>query len=99
MIFALLLALRRRLRGRPGALVLVYAALYALLRFVVELFRGDFARRYVVELVTPRLAGWLGVPANEPVLLSVGQLASLALLAACAAAAVRRRAATATSAR
>jgi phosphatidylglycerol:prolipoprotein diacylglycerol transferase len=92
-VFALLLFLRPRLRARPGALVLVYAALYALLRFVVELFRGDFARRYVFELATPRLARWLGVPVTDPVLLSVGQLVSLALLAACAVAALRRRAA------
>jgi phosphatidylglycerol:prolipoprotein diacylglycerol transferase len=92
-IFALLLTLRPRLRARPGALLLLYATLYAVLRFVVELFRGDVARRYVVELVTPRLAGWLGVPAHEPVLLSVGQLMSLALLVGCAAAAWRRRAA------
>jgi phosphatidylglycerol:prolipoprotein diacylglycerol transferase len=90
-IFALLLALRPRLRARPGALVLLYGALYATLRFVVELFRGDFARRYVVELVTPRLAAFLGVPAGEPELLSVGQLVSLLLLAACAAAFMRRR--------
>jgi phosphatidylglycerol:prolipoprotein diacylglycerol transferase len=92
-IFACLLALRPRLRERPGTLALVYASLYAVLRFVVELFRGDVARRYVVELVTPRLAGWLGVPAREPVLLSVGQLMSLALVAVCAVAAWRRRAA------
>ena len=72
--------------------MLVYGALYAVLRFVVELFRGDVARRYVVELVTPRLAGWLGVPAGEPVLLSVGQLMSLAMLVACVVAAWRRRA-------
>jgi phosphatidylglycerol:prolipoprotein diacylglycerol transferase len=91
-IFALLLALRPRLRERPGALVLLYAALYALLRFVVELFRGDVARRYVVELTTPRLAGWLGVPARDPVLLSVGQLMSLLVLAACTMAFLRRRA-------
>jgi phosphatidylglycerol:prolipoprotein diacylglycerol transferase len=92
-IFACLLALRPRWRARPGALVLAYAALYAGLRFVVELFRGDVARRYVVDLVTPRLAGWLGVPAGEPVFLSVGQVMSLVLLAACAVAAWRRRAA------
>jgi phosphatidylglycerol:prolipoprotein diacylglycerol transferase len=91
-IFALLLALRPRLRDRPGALLLAYGTCYALLRFTVELFRGDLARRYVVELATPRLAGWLGVPPGDPVLLSVGQLASLVLLAVCVVVAVRRRA-------
>jgi phosphatidylglycerol:prolipoprotein diacylglycerol transferase len=91
-IFALLLALRPRLRDRPGALLLAYGTCYALLRFTVELFRGDLARRYVVELSTPRFASWLGVPPGDPVLLSVGQLASLVLLAACAVVALRRRA-------
>jgi phosphatidylglycerol:prolipoprotein diacylglycerol transferase len=98
LIFAVLLALRPRLRARPGALVLVYAALYAVLRFVVELFRGDVARRFVAELSTPRLASWLGVPAAEPVLLSVGHLGSLVLLAACALAWTRRRGAWTSSA-
>ena len=53
-IFAVLLLVRRRQRARPaprrGAaarrpLILVYAALYGVLRFTVEMFRGDFARR------------------------------------------------------
>jgi phosphatidylglycerol:prolipoprotein diacylglycerol transferase len=92
-IFGVLLALRPRLRARPGALALTYAALYASLRFVVEMFRGDVARRYVLELATPRLAGWLGMPTREPVFLSTGQLMSLVLLGACAAVAWRRRAA------
>jgi phosphatidylglycerol:prolipoprotein diacylglycerol transferase len=92
-LFAVLLALRPRWRARPGALVLAYAALYAALRFTVELFRGDLARRYAFELAAPRLAGWLGVPPAEPLFLSMGQLGSLLLLAGCALAAYRRRAA------
>ena len=57
-IFGLLLALRRRFRRHqdepaPGTLILVYAALYGALRFAVEMFRGDFARRFLVELDTP----------------------------------------------
>jgi phosphatidylglycerol:prolipoprotein diacylglycerol transferase len=82
LLFALLLALRPRLRTRPGALVLLYAACYALLRFAVELTRGDFARRYLVELHTPRLAAWLGVPPTDALLLSAGQFTSLLLLLA-----------------
>jgi phosphatidylglycerol:prolipoprotein diacylglycerol transferase len=89
-ICALLLVLRPRLRARPGALVLTYLALYAALRFAVELFRGDVARRFVVELATPRLSALLGLPGAEPVLLSVGQVVSLLLLAACGVALVRR---------
>jgi phosphatidylglycerol:prolipoprotein diacylglycerol transferase len=91
LIFGLLLALRPRLRARPGALALIYAALYAVLRFAVELFRGDVARRFAVELSTPRLAGWLGVPPNEPVLLSMGHVGSILLLVACALGWARRR--------
>lgn len=83
LICAVLLALRPRLRARRGALFLTYLVLYATLRFVVELFRGDVARRFVVEVATPRLAALLGVPAGEPALLSVGQLTSLVLLAVC----------------
>lgn len=90
LVFAVLLGLRRRARDRPGALLLAYAGLYGLLRFVVELYRGDFARRFVVELSTPRLADWLGVPRGEPVLLSVGQLMSVVILAAVVVAIVYR---------
>jgi phosphatidylglycerol:prolipoprotein diacylglycerol transferase len=90
-VFGLLLVLRPRLRRRPGALFLVYAALYPLLRFAVEMFRGDFARLYVVPLVTPRLAAWLRLPPGEPILLSVGQLTSVVILAAAIAAFVARR--------
>jgi phosphatidylglycerol:prolipoprotein diacylglycerol transferase len=91
LLFAALLLVRPRLRARPGALALGYAAGYALLRFVVEMFRGDVARRYVFELATPRLASALGLPATEPLFLSVGQLGSVALLAACVVALARRR--------
>jgi phosphatidylglycerol:prolipoprotein diacylglycerol transferase len=92
-LFALLVALRPRLRRQPGALILTYAALYAALRFVVELYRGDFARVYLVGLATPRLSAFLALPAGEPALLSVGQLTSvLVFLAAVAAFFMRRRA-------
>jgi phosphatidylglycerol:prolipoprotein diacylglycerol transferase len=90
-IFVALLALQPRLRRRPGALLLTYGALYAALRFAVELYRGDLARGYVVALVTPRLSSFLHLPPGEPVLLSVGQLASVAVLLLTAAAFARRR--------
>jgi len=86
-----LIALRPRLARRPGALLFVYLAAYALLRFVVELARGDVARGFIVELDTPRLAALLRLPPAEPVLLSVGQLGSLLVLAALAAVIVVRR--------
>jgi phosphatidylglycerol---prolipoprotein diacylglyceryl transferase len=81
-IFGVLMLLRRRGRGgggarRPGTLVLVYGALYGLLRFTVEMFRGDFARRFLFQWDTPRLARRLGLPVGEPVLLSTGQAVSV----------------------
>lgn len=92
-LFAVLLVLRRRwnrsaaasdqtARGSraPGALILVYAGGYALLRFCVEIFRGDSARRYVFEWAAPSLARVLGLPPEAPLLLSVSQLASLLVL-------------------
>jgi phosphatidylglycerol:prolipoprotein diacylglycerol transferase len=91
LICAVLLLARPSLRARPGALALLYGGLYAGLRFVVELFRGDVARRFVVEWNTPGLARVLGVSTAEPVLLSVGQLVSAALLGACVVGVVRRR--------
>ena len=103
LIFAVLLWLRRRL-GRPqaagdqpnprsGTLVLVYAGLYAILRFVVELFRGDEGRTFVARLATPRLAAALHLPLREPVLLSSGQLLSIAVLVGVLVLDWRRRAA------
>jgi len=86
-----LVALRRRVAHRPGALLIGYLAAYAVLRFVVELFRGDVARGFIAELDTPRLAALLRMPPTEPVLLSVGQLGSLLLLAVLAAVIVWRR--------
>jgi phosphatidylglycerol:prolipoprotein diacylglycerol transferase len=89
-LFALLCALRPRLRRQPGALMLSYLGLYALLRFVVEIFRGDVLRGFPIELETPRLAGWLGLPPVEPIFLSAGQIGSLLTALAVAAALVWR---------
>jgi phosphatidylglycerol---prolipoprotein diacylglyceryl transferase len=83
-IFTTLMLLRPRLRARPGALLVTYLGLYAALRFVVEMFRGDVIRGMVVAFDTPRLAAWLRLPTQEPIFLSVGQLCSLIALALCA---------------
>lgn len=88
-LFVVLLSLRHRWsrRGdqqvepsRPGALLLVYAGAYACLRFAVELFRGDGARRHVLQWTAPSVANALGLPGDTPLLLSVSQLASLLVL-------------------
>ena len=80
-IFAALLLLRPRARRHPGTLLVAYLGLYAALRFVVEMFRGDVIRGLVIAFDTPRLAGLLHLPPREPIFLSVGQLGSLAVLA------------------
>jgi phosphatidylglycerol:prolipoprotein diacylglycerol transferase len=84
MIFATLLVMRPRVRRQPGTLLVVYLGLYALLRFFVEIFRGDVIRGLVFALDTPRLARWLHLPPKEPLFLSVGQLGSLIVFALCA---------------
>jgi prolipoprotein diacylglyceryltransferase len=91
-IFVLLLALRRRWRpvdlatGRStdesGRLILTYAACYAVLRFIVEIFRGDSSRRYIIEWTSPRVAGALALAPDQPLFLSVSQFASLLVLIA-----------------
>ena len=105
-IFGVLLFVRRRLRDRdgatgetgaptparkPGTLVLLYAVLYGLLRFGVEMYRGDFARLYLIHFATPRLAHWLGLPSGEAVLLSTGQAVSIAVVLGALAALILRR--------
>jgi phosphatidylglycerol:prolipoprotein diacylglycerol transferase len=83
-IFAGLLVLRPRLRRQPGALLVTYLGAYAVLRFLVEMFRGDVIRGIVIPFQTPRLAGLLHVPPREPIFLSVGQLGSVILFTVCA---------------
>jgi phosphatidylglycerol:prolipoprotein diacylglycerol transferase len=90
LIFFLLLRARPRQRF-AGATALLYAAAYAGLRFVVEVFRGDAARGFLVRLATPRLAGWLGLPAGQPLLLSTAQVTSVLVGGAALALLVRGR--------
>jgi phosphatidylglycerol:prolipoprotein diacylglycerol transferase len=91
-IFALLVALARRpTPRRPGTLLLLYALSYGTLRFIVEIFRGDFARKYLIEPATPALSRWLGLPNGEPVLLSLGQAVSIGIVVAALAALIARR--------
>jgi phosphatidylglycerol---prolipoprotein diacylglyceryl transferase len=80
-IFLALLWLWRR-RRVPGTVALAYAFSYGLLRFVVELFRGDAVRAFLFEARMPSLARLLGMPPTEPLLLSSAQLTALLLMAA-----------------
>ena len=79
-IFVLVTVLARRKRAH-GQVLLAYLASYALLRAVVELFRGDAGRKMVLELATPRLSAWLGLSPAQAVLLSTSQLLSLLAVA------------------
>jgi len=58
----------------------VYLIGYALLRFVVEVFRGDPERGFLWKAHTPGLSHLLGLPTDTPVFLSVSQGISLAVL-------------------
>lgn len=80
-IFFLLLAVRRR-QPSHGALTLLYVGAYALLRAIIEVFRGDVSRRFLVEVAVPSVARALGLPAGQPVALSTSQALSLVLLGA-----------------
>jgi phosphatidylglycerol:prolipoprotein diacylglycerol transferase len=75
-IFFVLLWARRRKRF-AGAVALLYAALYAGLRFVVEVFRGDAGRGFLATLATPRLSLALGLPPDQPLFFSTSQVTSI----------------------
>lgn len=79
-LFGALLWIRRR-RGieAPWRQVGRYALGYGLLRFVVEALRGDPSRGLLVEGRAPLVAGWLGLPAEQPLVLSVSQAIALVM--------------------
>lgn len=83
LIFLALLWLWRR-RYPRGTVALAYAFGYGLLRFVVEIFRGDAIRGFLFEARIPGLARLLGLPTTEPMFLSSAQLMSLLVMAAAA---------------
>ena len=68
-------------RRRHGQVFLVYLVGYAVLRFVLEMFRGDANRRFVMEVTSAALARSLWLPPEEPLFLSIAQAVSLGLLA------------------
>jgi phosphatidylglycerol:prolipoprotein diacylglycerol transferase len=86
-IFLLLTRLWRH-RRFPGAIALSYAMAYGVLRFLVEMLRGDTGRGYLVELRLSGLAMLMGVSPKEPLFLSTAQ-ATVVLLAIGAAIAYR----------
>ena len=76
---------------RPGGLLLTYAAGYAIVRFAVEIFRGDVSRRYLMEWTSTRLASALGLPPDQPLMLSVSQFASVLIVLAVGVVMIDRR--------
>ncbi len=71
----------RRGVERPWRMASRYALGYGILRAIVEVFRGDLSRGFVVRLSAPNLARWLSLPAEHPVLLSISQLTALGMIA------------------
>jgi len=58
----------------------LYVALYAVLRLVTELFRGDPLRGFLVEVPWPAFSRAFGFPESEPVFISTSQAISIGLL-------------------
>ncbi len=69
-------------RAYFGQTFVTYMAVYPVARAVIELYRADPARRFLVALGTPRLNRWLGLPAALPVLISTSQAISAGTLVA-----------------
>ena len=82
-------------RKLAGTVALAYAFAYGLLRFVVEVFRGDEVRAFLIPIRLPGLARLLGLPPSEPLFLSTAQATALGLIVAATIAMqrLRRRAA------
>jgi prolipoprotein diacylglyceryltransferase len=78
-----LLRARRRRPARPGAIVALYAGGYAVLRALVEIWRGDVRAR-IADLAAPGLASRLGLPADAPIGISAAQAISILAIGAVA---------------
>ncbi|MCA9709071.1 MAG: prolipoprotein diacylglyceryl transferase, partial [Myxococcales bacterium] len=81
-LFAILLVIRRR-RGieAPWRQASRYLVGYGVLRAAVEVFRGDPSRGLLLELRASPLAALLGLPPDQPLLLSVSQAIALVMVA------------------
>jgi phosphatidylglycerol---prolipoprotein diacylglyceryl transferase len=91
-IYLLLVLIKPRKRYN-GQLLAFYLGVYPVVRMIIELFRADPDRRYVVAFATPSLNRWLGLDPAAPSLLSTSQLVSLLCVAGAVAllVAARRR--------
>jgi len=80
-IFVGLVWLWRR-RKFPGAVALGYAGAYGVLRFFIEIFRGDDVRGFLFQARLPGLARLLDLSPTEPIFLSTAQATSIGLMVA-----------------
>jgi phosphatidylglycerol:prolipoprotein diacylglycerol transferase len=76
MVFLWLSHLRLR-KQFHGQVMLHYVILYPSARFVLEMFRGDAVRGYVMKLDTPGLNEALGLDPTIPVMLTTSQSISI----------------------
>ncbi|HLT41034.1 MAG TPA: prolipoprotein diacylglyceryl transferase family protein [Enhygromyxa sp.] len=81
MLFFWLMNLRLNKRFH-GQVMLHYVMIYPAVRFVLEMFRGDAVRGYVMRLDTPGLNEALGLDPSIPVMLTTSQFISVLVVAA-----------------
>jgi phosphatidylglycerol:prolipoprotein diacylglycerol transferase len=74
------LTLRGARKAYHGQLLVTYLVLYPAARIALELFRGDPGRGYLLQLSTPTLNRWLGLPPASAALLSLSQTTALVLI-------------------
>jgi len=82
LIFMFLLWLRSRKKFN-GQLLLAYITLYALVRSVIEIFRGDKVRGHIFEYTNDGITEMLGLQQGSPLFLSVSQFISILAVAGC----------------
>jgi phosphatidylglycerol:prolipoprotein diacylglycerol transferase len=82
LVLFVVLLLVRRARGieTPWRQASRYALGYGLLRLVVEVFRGDPSRGLLLEARSATVSGWLGLPPEQPLLLSFSQAIALGMV-------------------
>jgi phosphatidylglycerol:prolipoprotein diacylglycerol transferase len=75
--------MRLRLHKRfNGQVMLHYVMIYPAARFVLEMFRGDAVRGYVVKLDVPGINAALGLDPSVPVMLTTSQFISILVVVA-----------------
>lgn len=90
LLFFVLLRLRSRKRF-TGQVIVGYLAGYGILRALLEIFRADTDRGFLVRLPVPSLSRWLSLPPGEPLFLSTAQAVGILVVAAAVAIVVSAR--------